>query len=106
MQFKQFKIIQKIKKGIFTEVIFTKNVHLPKRLFFLILFLKLLMDLFYNIVLAISQPENLSKDLLTNKLFEIEDIERNLVHLDKRFDSFSGQYNELHSELSIFKKLQ
>ena len=64
------------------------------------------MDLFYNIVVARSQPENLSNDHLIDKLLQFENTEGKLVYLNKQFDDFLAKYNELHSELSNFKKLQ
>ena len=50
-----------------------------------------------------SQLENLSKDELSERLLQVENIEDKLEHLNKRFDDFLGKYNELHSELQVSK---
>ena len=54
-------------------------------------------------VVTRSQPENLSKDELIDRLLQVENIEDKLEHLNKRFDNFLGKYNELHSELQVSK---
>ena len=54
-------------------------------------------------VVTRSQPENLSKDELIDRLLQVENIEDKLEHLNKRFDDFLGKYNELHSELQVSK---
>ena len=54
-------------------------------------------------VVTRSQLENLSKDELMDRLLQVENIEDKLEHLNKRFDSFLGKYNGLHSELQVSK---
>ena len=57
----------------------------------------LLLNLFY-VVVTRSQLENLSKDELVGRLLQVKNIEDKLEYLNKWFDSFSGKYNEVHSE--------
>ena len=52
-------------------------------------------------VVTRSQPENLSKDELIDRLLQIVNIEDKPEHLNKRFDDFLGKYDELHSELQV-----
>ena len=52
-------------------------------------------------VVTRSQPENLSKDELIDRLLQIVNIEDKPEHLNKRFDDFLGRYDELHSELQV-----
>ena len=54
-------------------------------------------------VLTRSQLENLSKDELTDRLLQVENIEDKLEYLNKRFEDFLGKYNEFHSELQVSK---
>ena len=61
--------------------------------FFLLLFLKLLLNLFFNMVVTRSQLESLSKDELIDRLLQIVNIEDKLEHLNKRFDDFLGKYD-------------
>ena len=63
--------------------------------------MKLLLNLFFNMVVTRSQLENLSKDELIDRLLQIENIEDKLENLNKRLDNFLGKYNELHSELQV-----
>ena len=72
-------------------------------LFFWFLFLKLLLNLFYNMIVTRSQLENLSKGELIARLLQVENIEDKLNHLNKWFDDFLGKYNEIHSELQVSK---
>ena len=65
------------------------------------LFLKLLLNVLYNMVVTRSQLENLSKDELMDRLLQVENIEDKLEHLKKRFDDFLGKCNEFHSELQV-----
>ena len=48
-----------------------------------------------------SQLENLSKDELIDRLLQVQNIEDELEHFNKRFDDFLGKYNEFHSELQV-----
>ena len=54
-------------------------------------------------VVTRSQLGNLSKDELSDRLLQAENIEDKLEHLNKRFSDFLGKYNELHSELQVSK---
>ena len=54
-------------------------------------------------VVTRSQLGNLSKDELSDRLLQVENIEDKLEHLNKRFNDFLGKYNELHSELQVPK---
>ena len=69
--------------------------------FFWLLFLKLLLNLFFSMVVTRSQLENLWKDELIDRLLQVENIEDELEHFNKRFDDFLGKYNEFHSELQV-----
>ena len=64
-----------------------------------LLFLKLLFNLFNNMIVARFQIGNLSKDELIDRLLQVENIEDKLQHLNKRFDDFLGKYNEFHSKV-------
>ena len=52
-------------------------------------------------VVTRSQLENLWKDELIDRLLQVENIEDELEHFNKRFDDFLGKYNEFHSELQV-----